>query len=63
LKPKSKIYSIKKKTTELVGGAHSFNSSSWEAEAGDLCEFKFSLVYIVSSGAARPCLEKSNIKS
>ena len=32
---------------------HTFNPSTQEAEAGNLCEFKASLIYIVSSKAAR----------
>jgi hypothetical protein len=44
LVPKSKKHSIRKTTTELEMVAHTFNSSTWEAEAGDLCEFKVSLV-------------------
>jgi hypothetical protein len=32
---------------------HAFKPKSWEEEAGDFCEFKASLVYIVSSRTAR----------
>jgi len=43
--------------------AHTFNPSTWEAEAGGSLEFKASLVYRVSSRTARatkrnPILEK-----
>jgi hypothetical protein len=34
--------------------AHVFNLSTQKAEAGDLCEFEASLVYIISSRTARP---------
>ena len=33
--------------------AHSFNPSTWEAEAVDLIEFEASLVYKLSSSTAR----------
>jgi hypothetical protein len=33
--------------------AHTFNPSTWEAEAGEISEFKASLVYRVSSRTAR----------
>jgi hypothetical protein len=33
--------------------AHAFNPSTWEAEAGDLCEFEASLVYRGSSRIVR----------
>jgi hypothetical protein len=33
--------------------AHTFNPSTWEAEAGGFLEFKASLVYRVSSRTAR----------
>jgi hypothetical protein len=33
--------------------AHTFNPSTWEAEAGGFLEFETSLVYIVSSRRAR----------
>ena len=33
--------------------AHTFNHSTQEAEAGDLCEFKASLVYRVSYRTAK----------
>jgi hypothetical protein len=33
--------------------AHTFNPSTWEAEAGKISEFKASLVYRVSSRTAR----------
>jgi hypothetical protein len=33
--------------------AHTFDLSTWEAEAGRLCEFEASLVYRVSSRTAR----------
>jgi hypothetical protein len=33
--------------------AHTFNPSTWEAEAGGSLEFKASLVYKASSGIAR----------
>ena len=32
---------------------HGFNPSTWEAKAGDLCEFKASLVYRMSSRTAK----------
>jgi hypothetical protein len=41
---------------------HTFNPSTKEAEEVDLCEFKTTLVYIMSSRTAkdivRPCLKK-----
>jgi hypothetical protein len=33
--------------------AHSFNPSTWEAEAGDLCEFEASQICVASSRPAR----------
>jgi hypothetical protein len=46
--------------------AHTFNPSTWEAEAGRFLEFEASLVYRVSSRTARaaekPCLEKPKKK-
>jgi hypothetical protein len=45
---------IKKTPKKLGMVAHTFNASSWEAEAGrTLCEFEASLVYTVSSRTAR----------
>jgi hypothetical protein len=32
---------------------HAFNPSTWEAEAGDLCNFQASLVYFGSSSPAK----------
>ena len=45
---------------------HTFSPSTWEAEAGDLCEFEVSLVYGVNSRAGskateKPCLEKKKL--
>jgi hypothetical protein len=46
--------------------AHGFDHNAWEAEAEDLCEFKASLVYILSSRTARAiqknCLNKQTNK-
>jgi hypothetical protein len=47
--------------------AHTFNPSTWEAEAGGFFEFKANLVYRVSFGAARatqrnPVLKKQTNK-
>jgi hypothetical protein len=33
--------------------AHAFNLSTWEAEAGNLCEFEARLVYRLSSRTVR----------
>ena len=33
--------------------AHPFNPNTWEAEAGDPCEFNASLIYRVSSRTAK----------
>ena len=38
---------------------HTFNPSTLEAEAVDLCEFEASLIYIVSSRAARAVTYRS----
>jgi hypothetical protein len=45
--------------------AHTFNPSTLKEEAGDLCEFKTSLVYVVSdfqSYIVRTCLKKQTNK-
>ena len=40
--------------------AYTCNPSTWKAEAGDLCEFKASLVYIVRSRTAGGAIEDVN---
>ena len=43
------LFSLEGKQDLQVVVVHTFNSSTWEAEAGrDLCEFEVSLVYRVS---------------
>jgi len=39
--------------SKLLIVVHTFNPSTWESKASELCEFKASLVYIVSSKTAR----------
>jgi hypothetical protein len=40
---------------------HTFNPGTWDTEDGDLCEFKASLVFIVSPRAykEKPCIENN----
>jgi hypothetical protein len=42
--------------------AHTFNPSTWEAEAGGFLSFQASLVYIVSSRTAR-AIQKNPIQN
>ena len=39
---------------------HAFNPSTWEAEAGDLSEFKAGLVYKVGSRTVRTIAQKNH---